>query len=781
MAQEQNTSANELLKKGFHLLKPCTRKLIGFLSHQDPRLKEEGAKALGKIGDPEAIVPLYEGILKEKQDSSMPEALASIADETAFKNLLKAFNESEKEIRPNIALALGNFKNKEAVTLLISGLNDLDSNVRYACITALGRIKDMSAVSPILGCLGESNEWLFLNVVDALAKIHSHKATNPLVAFYLRERNERKRASIINALGQLGDLTAVATLTRALRDPDDRVKANAIESISKLGLPTDKIFSLIQPFFSHSSNRVRGNALVAAARIGKTSELSKQLRSMSEDNNKWVRATLGYILSVIDSPDTMEYLDCLLKDNEPDVRKTAAKAFMLRAKEAETETVIKMLSDSAPFVRLQAITILGKLRASATSELLIKMLDNERNPKLRASIISSLGHMGGKEACFILQSALHDRDSRVRANAVEGLDEILGDDCINIIRPLLHDSDNRTKANVARILFKHGETEIIKELESMLTSRDISMKISAVYATSQLGIILNELVKVPVHSDLSSKIEKVVLPVVPQIARAVFTESATAPVMTASYAHEPGNGSNPLPVAEKSSSQIREELRTRYESDFNVGKLKEALETVELFLTKFPYDLKGLTFAGNLYFKMSRFSDAIKIFNRILEMNQFSVQALSNLGTAYFREGQIDNAIESYKKVLKLKPDLSAIRFNLASIYLKCAKWPEAIRQYEDGLRYQQPTSRVLNNLALAYQKTGDTEKASEIYRKVLVLDSKDAGAFYNLALILNRKGKTLEALQLIRRSLNSVEANSPGYKTLSDFHERLSAKCHLR
>ena len=53
---------NILRQKGLYLLKPCTRKLIGFLSHQDPRLKEEGAKALEKICDPEAIIPLTEAM-----------------------------------------------------------------------------------------------------------------------------------------------------------------------------------------------------------------------------------------------------------------------------------------------------------------------------------------------------------------------------------------------------------------------------------------------------------------------------------------------------------------------------------------------------------------------------------------------------------------------------------------------------------------------------------------------------------------------------------------------
>ncbi len=778
---DNNKNNNKNLKeKGLYLLKPCTRKLIGFLSHKDTRLKEQGAKALEKIADPEAIVPLTEAILKERQDSSLPEALAAIGNEKSFNNLLKVFTEADKEIRPNIALALGNFKNSKAAEVLVSGLSDLDANVRCACITSLGNIKDMTAVSNLLGCLGESNEWLFLNVVESLAKIGSHKATNPLVAFFIRERNERKRAAIISALGRLGDLTAVTTLTRALRDPDDRVKANAIEAFSKLGLPSDKVFGLIQPFFKNPSNRVRGNALVTASKIGKNAEISNELRIMADDTDKWVRATLAYILASIDLKEAIDYLILLLRDDESDVRKNAAKSLFIRAKEAPTDIVLNMLNDPAPFVRLQAILILGKLRISYASDRLIEMLERERNPKLRASIISSLGHIGGKNANLTLQNALHDRDSRVRANSVDGLEEILGEGCINVVKPMLHDPDSRTKANAAKVLFKLGETDVLKDLESMLSSRDISLKMSAAYAVRELGIILNDIINFPESSALVSQIEKVTLPEIPEIIRASIDEVNNAPVIEDINEKQNITGktkTSVLPPAEKSVNELREDLRSNYQNLYKIGKMKEALLASESFVSKYPYDTKGLTFLGNLYFKLSRFEKAIKVFNKLLEMDPFGIQALSNLGTAYFRNGETDRAIESYQKVLKLRPDLSVIRFNLASIYLKNNKWQEAIKQYEEGFKYQQPNARILNNLAFAYQKIGDLDKAAEIYRKVLVLDSHDASAFYNLAVILHKKGKTSESILLIRRSLNAVEKNTTGYKNLSDMLERLSPK----
>jgi HEAT repeat protein len=134
-----------LRQRGLWFLRPCTRKLVGFLSHKDSRLRGEGAKSLGKIGDPESVEPLIEALLREKQDEQMPLALAEIGDPSSLQPLLAAFKEADREVRPNIALALGAFKDPQAVSALIEALSDLDPNVRFNAITSLGKLKDSSA------------------------------------------------------------------------------------------------------------------------------------------------------------------------------------------------------------------------------------------------------------------------------------------------------------------------------------------------------------------------------------------------------------------------------------------------------------------------------------------------------------------------------------------------------------------------------------------------------------------------------------------------------------
>jgi HEAT repeat protein/Flp pilus assembly protein TadD len=744
-----------LRQRGIWLLKPCTRKLIGFLSHKDSRLRGEGAKALGKIADQESVEPLIEALLREKQDEQMPMALAEIGDPSSLEPLLTAFKEAEREVRPNIALALGAFKDRRAVDALIEALSELDPNVRFNSITSLGKLKDSSAVSSLLGCLGETNEWIFLNVVDALARLGSHKATNPLVAFYLKERNERKRSAIITALGSLADLTSVPTLTKALRDTDDRVKANAIESLGQLDLPAEKVMSLIQPFLKHPNNRVRGNAMVLAGNLGRI-DLIPYFRMMQDDPEKWIRATLGYVLSVVDHSSALEIIIDLLKDEDADVRKNAALALSQRASGAQTELLVKMLSDSIPFVRLQAVITLGRLKIVSAVPWLVKMLKTDRNFKIRSAVITSLGHIGDKSGIPTLQGALRDRDSRVRANAVEAVEEVLGEASIPVLRPLLSDPDNRTRSNVTKALFRQGDFEVIHDLEKMLGGKEASTRVSGAYAVGQIGLALKEIETSPLQDPLKSALEKVAPP-----KGYVAQKSEVA--------------ATPEPQQKVVLPENKEEMRKVFVEHAKQGRLKQSLEVALQYIKKYPHDLMANFFIANLNFQLSRFEDSIQSFLKVIEQDPFHIQAHSNLGVAFYRSGKLFEAIEYFKKTLKLKPDLSVIRFNLASLYIKTNKWEEAIRQFEEGLRYAKPTAKVLTNLAFACQKTGNFEKALDCYKKAASLDPTDAGNYYSWAIVLARTGRKTEARVLINKALRELPAGSPGIKNLRDLLERLA------
>lgn len=109
--------------------------------------------------------------------------------------------------------------------------------------------------------------------------------------------------------------------------------------------------------------------------------------------------------------------------------------------------------------------------------------DGETDPRMRASLVTAAGKLGGRLAVDMLKKCLSDPDGRIRANAVEAL--------MGKVRPealvgLLHDSDNRCRANAIVALKNHKRVDVLKHLKTM-ASGDASSRKSAIYAIVEVG------------------------------------------------------------------------------------------------------------------------------------------------------------------------------------------------------------------------------------------------------------------------------------------------------
>jgi len=173
------------------------------------------------------------------------------------------------------AKALGEIGDKEAVPKLVE-LLDPDrgtSEVLSACCTALGRIGDDRAIEPIkrllenrnarleddacdaLACLGPKSTNVLIALLQtpretgddtredrlahacvALAKIGGPNASPALCAVMQdRQRSRSLRIAAVKALGTLHDQQAVPALVAALKDSDAQMRRASAEALDALG------------------------------------------------------------------------------------------------------------------------------------------------------------------------------------------------------------------------------------------------------------------------------------------------------------------------------------------------------------------------------------------------------------------------------------------------------------------------------------------------------------------------------------------------------------------
>ncbi len=144
------------------------------------------------------------------------------------------------------------------------------------------------------------------------------------------------------------------------------------------------------------------------------------------------------------------------------------------------------------------------------------------------------------------------------------------------------------------------------------------------------------------------------------------------------------------------------------------GKIESAIKEYRKLISSNPNDAMTLNRVGDLYVRIHRNEEAVRLFLQIAER--------------YTEDGFFVKAIAIFKKIIKLDPTRLPIYEHLAELYHKQGLVTEARTQYQVLVDY--------------YQKHGRIESAEGVLRKMAALDSGDPSPHVKLAEIYRERGE---------------------------------------
>ncbi len=258
--------------------KPALRKQIEKLYSQNPLERKHAAAKIGELSkEAEGAIPFLIELLGDSAYCPEPGVIyehTPLVYETvnwaliqigtpSVKPLINALASSVSLVRTNAVYCLGRIADRRAVEPLIKLLDDDDSWVRWQAIRAFAELKDKRTTEPLLKLLAD--EHLRADMIYVLGEIGDASAIDTL-SFYLKDKNTQVRIATASALGEIGHKSAVPHLINALSDNDSRVKDWAISSLGKLGdsVAVDALVSVVNSGQKESSYR----AIDALRQIG---------------------------------------------------------------------------------------------------------------------------------------------------------------------------------------------------------------------------------------------------------------------------------------------------------------------------------------------------------------------------------------------------------------------------------------------------------------------------------------------------------------------------------
>lgn len=466
---------------------------------KDPvvEVRSNAVTALGKLGDKSTITALIIAI----KDSDVyvrraaAEAFGILGDKSVIRGdttilpvLLVALKDSDEEVRYRSADALGKLGDKSAVPALINALKDTNEHVRSLAAGSLGKLGDKSAVPALIISLKDKKEGVHWNASWALAQLAKPELKKdfphlvPALIQTLKDPIADARSNAANALGKLGDKSAVPELIQTLKDPIAGARANAAAALGNLG---DKsAVPALMGALKDKEGSVREWAAWALGKLGDKSAIPALIEALS-DQEKGVRADVSWALMQIPDPKAVQPLFKALTDSAPIVRGRAAlalekisKDFDLDYSELNIISLTQLLKDQDKDARVAAAEALNDIRHKAAIPALIEALQDP-DIDVRISSAWAIGHTCLKSELRIdhpalipaLLQTLKDESVFVRAGAAAALGMCGDRDAIPALLPLLKDESERVRIYAAGALVSlHQESAMPILLEGLKSS-----------------------------------------------------------------------------------------------------------------------------------------------------------------------------------------------------------------------------------------------------------------------------------------------------------------------
>ena len=124
-----------------------------------------------------------------------------------------------------------------AIEFLYLALNDTDEDIRESALDTLIFLADDGneiAAEFLISSLNNEHDDVRENTISTLAEIRHEGVVEALAGCLTYDENAEIRALAADALGEIGDASAISALEQALYDPDGNVQESAEEALEML-------------------------------------------------------------------------------------------------------------------------------------------------------------------------------------------------------------------------------------------------------------------------------------------------------------------------------------------------------------------------------------------------------------------------------------------------------------------------------------------------------------------------------------------------------------------
>lgn len=253
-------------------------------------------------------------------------------------------------------------------------LLDLSQNdapaVRQSAIESLSHLAENTIITQILDALGDSNAQTQVSIVKILASINV--SISAKIEHLLSSEIAEVRAAAASVVGELQQPEISNKLLHLFQDSDVEVQINAIKSLGTLRKAGAG--ASLRKYLTHPDVRLRQVAAEALGQIGDLTALDDLYRVAHQDEDSDVRFWCLYAQALMGDVRSLDLLIPELQSVHSWRRMRAVNALGYVNDERAIQAIVGALQDEHPRVRRFAAESLGRLRSNEAVESLVNAL-----------------------------------------------------------------------------------------------------------------------------------------------------------------------------------------------------------------------------------------------------------------------------------------------------------------------------------------------------------------------------------------------------------------------
>jgi len=358
---------------------------LSLLQNSNPYVRESAVRILGYIGQSESLELLL-GCCQDPDESVRQAVMESLPyfdyDKCVIPTLARALAEDTPKVRASAARAFAEIESPSVLSYLREAVKDSEAWVRYFAIRSLGIHQDVESV-------------------EALSQVA------------WTDRAHQVRIAAIEALGNVGQVKAVAILAPLSRSEDENLANAALEALGKIHHPEALTPLLVAIQAPGQATRIKAIKALEQHRDSKVVTLLQEVVT-TQDETPLVQVAIESLVQIA-TPEAIQALTALTANPK---RREACVDALAQLGEAEVEWIAAGLKHQHVGVRSAVVDALTRMKHPNVLTYLIPAL-GDKEASIRLATVTAFGrlkHLEGIEA-KLLEITHQDPNLAVRRAA----------------------------------------------------------------------------------------------------------------------------------------------------------------------------------------------------------------------------------------------------------------------------------------------------------------------------------------------------------------------------